>query len=177
MYQYMITWDKVDQEIKKGDRFICIRDVEMYDDGGVTYKKGETYVSEKDNCITNIQGDKDHEWKIEDEWWDYFKKIPHPVEKCETCKTKRPDRDYFQSIQAEFSVVEHPEHYNSHPSGIECIQVTEHHNFCIGNAIKYLWRNGLKSEEGKTNREKQIEDLNKAIWYIKREIQNLEKRP
>ena len=40
--------------------------------------------------------------------------------------------------------VNHPKHYTSHPSGIECIQVTQHYDFCIGNAIKYLWRAGKK---------------------------------
>lgn len=65
--------------------------------------------------------------------------------------------------------VNHPKHYTSHPSGIECIEVTEHFNFCIGNAIKYLWRNGLK--DGNSN----IQDLKKAIWYITREIETLEK--
>ncbi len=64
--------------------------------------------------------------------------------------------------------VNHPTHYTNHPSGIECIQVTEHFNFCIGNAIKYLWRNGLK--DGNSN----IQDLKKAIWYINREIQTLD---
>lgn len=64
--------------------------------------------------------------------------------------------------------VNHPKHYTSHPSGIECIEVTEHFNFCIGNAIKYLWRNGLK--DGNSN----IQDLKKAIWYITREIETLE---
>ena len=59
-----------------------------------------------------------------------------------------------------------PNHYKSHPSGVECIQITEHYNFCVGNAIKYLWRNGQK--EGETN----IDDLKKAIWYIEREIKN-----
>lgn len=58
--------------------------------------------------------------------------------------------------------VNHPKHYTSHPSGIECIQVTEHMDFCIGNAIKYLWRAGGKNDE--------IEDLKKAIWYIQRKI-------
>lgn len=53
--------------------------------------------------------------------------------------------------------INHPSHYTSHPSGIECIDIAEHHDFCIGNAIKYLWRAGLKSEDGiskkrKTNR-------------------------
>ena len=58
--------------------------------------------------------------------------------------------------------VNHPKHYTTHPSGVECIEVTEHMNFCVGNAIKYLWRAGLKGE--------QVEDLRKARWYIDREI-------
>lgn len=58
--------------------------------------------------------------------------------------------------------VNHPAHYTSHPSGIECIQVTEHMGFCIGSAFKYLWRAGLKGDA--------IEDLEKAVWYIQREI-------
>ena len=70
--------------------------------------------------------------------------------------------------------VNQPSHYTSHPSGIECIQVTEHMNFCIGNAIKYMWRAGLKSEEGLMQSDKTIEDLEKAIWYISREIQRIE---
>lgn len=71
--------------------------------------------------------------------------------------------------------VNHPSHYTSHPSGLECIQVTEHHNFCIGNAMKYLWRAGLKSDADKTPNEKQVEDLRKAIWYIEREINRINK--
>lgn len=59
--------------------------------------------------------------------------------------------------------VNHPKHYNSHPSGIECIDVVEHMPFNIGNAVKYLWRCGLKGDE--------VEDLKKASWYIGREIQ------
>lgn len=69
--------------------------------------------------------------------------------------------------------VNHPSHYNSHPSGIECISIAQHYNFCIGNAIKYLWRAGLKSDEKLSKKEKQIEDLKKAIWYIKQEIKLL----
>lgn len=61
--------------------------------------------------------------------------------------------------------VNHLAHYISHPSGVECIQVTEHYNFCIGNAIKYLWRAGLKGDA--------VEDLQKAHWYIEREIARL----
>lgn len=69
--------------------------------------------------------------------------------------------------------VNHPSHYNSHPSGIECIEIARHHNFNIGNTIKYLWRAGLKSEEGMEDTDKQIEDLNKAIWYIQDEIKRI----
>jgi hypothetical protein len=64
--------------------------------------------------------------------------------------------------------VNHPIHYTDHPSGIECIQITEHMNFNLGNAIKYVWRAGLKG--------KRLEDLKKAVWYINREIARLEKQ-
>lgn len=69
--------------------------------------------------------------------------------------------------------VNHPDYYNSHPSGIECIDIARHYCFSIGNAIKYLWRAGLKKEQGKADREKEIEDLNKAIWYIQDRINQL----
>ena len=59
--------------------------------------------------------------------------------------------------------VNHPKHYTDHPSGVECIQITEHMNFCLGNAVKYIWRADLKHDA--------IEDLKKAIFYINREIE------
>lgn len=62
-------------------------------------------------------------------------------------------------------VVNHPQHYTSHPSGVECITVTEHFNFNVGNAIKYLWRSDHKNG---------LEDLRKAAWYINREIKRRE---
>ena|SRR5688500_14550639 len=61
--------------------------------------------------------------------------------------------------------VNHPSHYNSHPSGIECIMITEHMNFCLGNVIKYCWRADAKGNA--------IEDLAKARWYLDREIERL----
>lgn len=69
--------------------------------------------------------------------------------------------------------VNHPKYYNSHPSGIECITIARHYCFSIGNAIKYLWRAGLKQEEGIADREKEIQDLEKAVWYINDRIQQL----
>jgi hypothetical protein len=65
--------------------------------------------------------------------------------------------------------VNHPKHYTSHPSGVECIEITEHSNFCLGNAIKYIWRAGEK------DREKEIEDLEKSAWYLAREIDRRKK--
>ena len=64
------------------------------------------------------------------------------------------------------SNIENPSHYTSHPSGIECITITKHFNFCLGNAIKYIWRAGLKDDA--------IEDLRKAIWCLDREIKRME---
>jgi hypothetical protein len=62
--------------------------------------------------------------------------------------------------------INHPKHYVSHSSGVECIQITEHMNFCLGNAVKYIWRAGLKGD--------MIEDLKKAQFYLNREIYRLE---
>lgn len=69
--------------------------------------------------------------------------------------------------------VNHPKHYTSDPSGIECIDVTRHRNFNIGNAIKYLWRAGLKEDKDRKLIDKQIEDLNKTVWYLVDEIHRL----
>ena len=62
----------------------------------------------------------------------------------------------------ETDMVNSPPHYKAHASGVECITVTEHMSFCLGNAVKYIWR---ADEKGKT-----IEDLEKARWYLDREI-------
>jgi hypothetical protein len=70
--------------------------------------------------------------------------------------------------------VNHPQHYTSLPADcpgcgrrIECIDVTKHLNFALGNAMKYLWRNGHKADA--------IEDLRKAKRYLEIEIARLEK--
>lgn len=91
--------------------------------------------------------------------------------------------------------VNHPRHYNAHPSGVErvaetkrlcncavqatrtrafaaqlrrCfaaarVTVVEHMGFNLGNAVKYIWR---ADEKGHA-----LEDLQKAAWYIQREIE------
>jgi hypothetical protein len=65
--------------------------------------------------------------------------------------------------------VNHPTHYNKHPSGIECIEVARHMTFNVGIAIKHLWRSGLKDGEPS------LKDLKKAAWYLNDEIQKLER--
>ena len=62
-------------------------------------------------------------------------------------------------------VVNRPAHYTAYP--VEVIQLTEHLNFCRGNAVKYIARAGLKDPD------REIEDLQKAAWYINREITRL----
>ena len=71
--------------------------------------------------------------------------------------------------------VNHPSYYNSHPSGVECIDIVRHYNFDIGNVIKYLWRAGLKKEKGYSSKEKEIEDCEKALFYLQDHIKQLEK--
>lgn len=66
----------------------------------------------------------------------------------------------------EFDVVQRPKHYNVHPSGLEAIDLCEHLTFNLGNAVKYIWRAGLKNDE--------VEDLKKALWYIKREQERID---
>lgn len=65
--------------------------------------------------------------------------------------------------------INHPKHYNAHPSGVECIEVVRHMNFNLGNVVKYLWRAGLKDAEVP------LKDLKKAAWYLQDEISRREK--
>lgn len=70
---------------------------------------------------------------------------------------------------AEYGPVNHPSHYNQHPAGIECIDVIEHFSLNVGNAVKYVWRAGLKPSAAHD------QDLAKAIWYLERERARLRK--
>lgn len=74
--------------------------------------------------------------------------------------------DDLSKAPAPPSPINHPPHYNKHPSGIECIEIVRHMNFNLGNAVKYIWRAGLKSSS-------QEEDLKTAIWYLQDELQRL----
>lgn len=105
-------------------------------------RDGDAYVTQYAENLT---------WLHANECWDImayqvsepaggFKEIPQPTE----------------------DAVNNPKHYTSHPSGIECIDVTRHMSFNLGNATKYIWRCDLKKDA--------IEDLRKAIFYLNDEI-------
>lgn len=95
-----------------------------------------------------------------------LEKYDNPGPRLAALKRER-DRRLHEATEEAPNPVSAPPHYRAHPSGIECIQVTEHLSFLRGNAIKYLWRAGQKGNI--------IEDLEKARWYIEREIE-LERR-
>jgi hypothetical protein len=83
-------------------------------------------------------------------------------------RTEAEVRQHLRDCPGTFSKAHdetNPKYYKAHPSGIECIQITEHLNFCLGNAIKYIWRAGMKGPA--------LDDLRKARWYLDREIERL----
>lgn len=65
--------------------------------------------------------------------------------------------------------VNHPSHYGGEDNPYEAIKVIEAWNlgFCLGNAVKYI------SRAGKKDKSKEVEDLEKAVWYLQREIDRL----
>jgi|SRR5580700_497727 hypothetical protein len=97
-----------------------------------------------------------------------------PMVKMTTRLTKAPrrllKRQGLLISDTKPDLVDHPPHYNKHPSGVECIAVAEHFNFCLGNALKYIWRAGEKPGADR------LEDLKKSRWYLNREIMNEEKK-
>lgn len=75
---------------------------------------------------------------------------------------------YTQMKEVETNKVNHPQHYGGDTT-YEAIKVIEAWSlgFCLGNTVKYI------SRAGKKDKEKEIEDLEKALWYLSREIQKL----
>ena len=92
------------------------------------------------------------------------------------CDMEKLPKEQIQ-LEADHSSdrVNHPSHYTwlKDRCGIEVIDITRHLDFDTGNAIKYLLRHGHKDEEGMSDKAKAIEDLEKAIWYIKDKIKML----
>ena len=95
--------------------------------------------------------------------------LPRPEAACLPQAEDGPDSGALEMVSlvkedAMPDMVNHPPHYTAHPSGIECIQITEHMDFLTGNTFKYLWRAGYKAGNSK------LEDLEKAKWYLERAI-------
>ena len=71
----------------------------------------------------------------------------------------------------EKEMVNHPNHYGGENNPYEAIKVIEAWDldFCLGNAVKYI------SRAGKKDASKELEDLNKAVWYLNRRIEQITK--
>jgi len=69
--------------------------------------------------------------------------------------------------------VNHPKHYNNHPSEVECIDIVRYMDFNTGNVIKYLWRAGLKCNNEDSSTAK-LRDMKKALFYLQDEIKLIE---
>ena len=96
--------------------------------------------------------------------WDmaFFPEIITYKEMLVLLYANQEEEGTMESISGTNDPVNNPSHYTGHPSGIECIQITEHMGFNLGNALKYIWRCDLKLDA--------VEDLKKARWYIDREL-------
>ena len=147
--------------IIKGETYICTNS--FYMEGETyrpIYRKGKIYKSDVDNSLVD-ECNETHYWlsgrdmKLFEK---HFRLCPLPI------KDSSDDR------------VNHPSHYTwlKDLCGIEVIDITRHMNFNLGNVIKYVLRSGHKSEQGMSDKQKQIEDLKKARFYIDDEIRRLE---
>lgn len=127
-------------EFKPGDVVEC-----MDDDGTKFLRKGSRYKVIKHDP-------KDETVMLEDGWYyvGRFRKV------ADSGRLPTPP-----------DPVTNPPHYTQHPSGVECVEIAEHMPFNLGNAMKYLWRAGLKGDA--------VEDLRKAAWYVEREIARVQK--
>ena len=141
--------------IIKGDSYMCIKTVYM--DGNpkdIAYKKGKIYVSDVNGSLKDENGNT-HYWDSVKELNKYFSEYMIPI---------KEDR------------VNHPSHYTwlKDKCGIEVIDITRHLDFDKGNAVKYILRSGYKEEQGYTAKQKEIEDIKKAIWYLNDKLKMLE---
>ena len=142
--------DRADANVGEGD---CLYDLYLT-------KSNDLYLyhcGKNKWILSNISGDKDY-CKL-------LKPIEPKMSILDTGRHTQPE----ELPELKLDNVNHPAHYTGHPSGIECIEITRHHDFAIGNAIKYLWRAGLKDSDN------EVQDLEKAAWYIQDKISQLSK--
>lgn len=145
--------------IKKGEKYICTDDVymagEVYEP---IYKKGRVYQSDVDDSLIDECNDT-HYWLDRELFEKHFKKCTLPIE------NSSDDR------------VNHPSHYTwlKKLCGIEVIDITRHMNFNLGQILKYILRLGHKNDNNFSNYEKILSDLHKAEYYLRREINRIDK--
>lgn len=144
---------------KRGNYYRCNKTVNY--GGAVVFEADNIYLSKKDNSLVGEGAFQKVVYTDEDYWQDFEEVTTDVVDA------------YRRQNKVHEGFVNHPLHYTSHPSGIECIEIARHYCFSIGNAVKYLWRAGLKQEVGKSDVAKEIEDLEKAKWYIDDRIKQL----
>ena len=142
--------------IIKGDSYMCVKTVYM--DGNpkdIAYKKGKIYVSDVNGSLKDENGNT-HYWDSVEELNKYFSEYMIPI---------KEDR------------VNHPSHYTwlKKLCGIEVIDITRHMNFNLGQILKYILRLGHKNDNNFSNYEKILSDLHKAEYYLKREIDRIDK--
>lgn len=117
-----------------------------------THRRSEGAIPFKSVRVPNSEIVEDH---------DPYHSSLHIDSAIDFARRDKYDRGEISAKPPDHDPVNHPKHYTEHPSGVECIQITEHMGFCLGNAMKYIWRADLKNG---------VEDLRKAKWYIEREI-------
>ena len=136
-----------------GKLYLCIKDVIAINNNQLAFKRGSVYKCiEEDTLLGNNN-------------------VSYNIKIC-----VKDYEHYFKPIINEDNV-NHPSHYSwlKDQCGIEVIDVTRHLDFDLGNAVKYILRAGKKKDGSLNDKEKTIEDLKKAIWYINDKIKMLEK--
>lgn len=136
-------------EFKEGNYYFCTKDYII--NKQLAFKRNNLYLCKEDGVLEGCNG------KL------YC--LNHIDFKEEVFKVKFKMKDN----------VNHPHHYTwlKDKCGIEVIDIVKHMDFCLGNSIKYILRAGHKQEASMTDKEKEIEDLKKAIFYINVRIKQL----
>lgn len=146
---------------KKGNYYFCTKDYII--NQKVAFKKNHSYECMRDNIL------KGHNNEV-------YCFGNTDVEKDSFILLPKKENNITKKENNMNNKIEHPKHYSylKELCGIEVIDITRHMDFCLGNAIKYILRAGHKQEASMSNKEKEIEDLKKAIFYINDRIAQIE---
>ncbi len=138
------------------------------------FEKGKTYLCDKDIIVNK------HLWFKGGNLYTsltakYLMGCDHYEHSEEALKEYLDSFTLFTSEKKKEERVSHPSHYTwlKDKCGIEVIDITRHMDFDLGNVLKYILRAGHKTESSYSNIEKEIEDLQKAMWYLQDKINML----